>query len=228
MSIFDKYLVNSFLKSETTTDVVPSAFYSEDFSAVGLGVFTTSGDAVWTRVIDEGNGDLFSARSGAITHRQTSILSLTKTTTQLSTLLQFDYKTSTEAEFDYLFVLVDDVIVFRASGTNAWTTKKVYLHGIGSHDIKFIFHRDSSADGGTNQVWIDNVGLYNYGESAISNTETVFNKDVVFESPTTSIKGELSVGRDLLINKQIRGFRPADGQISYRITNESTGTLFQQ
>ena len=227
MAIFDKYLVNSFLRSETTTDPIPTAFYSEDFS-VSLGDFTSSGDVVWARVVDDGNGDLFSARSGAITNRQTSSLDVTKITTQESTLMQFDYKTSTEAEFDFLLVYVDDVIVFRASGTNAWATKQVWIHGIGSHDISFVYHRDSSAGGGTNQVWVDNVELYNYEESAISNTETLFKKDVIFNSPTTVVKGELSVGRDILANKEIRGFLPTNGQISYRITNTPTGTLFQQ
>ena len=227
MAIFDKYLVNSFLRSETTTDPIPTAFYSEDFS-VSLGDFTSSGDALWTRVVDEGNGDLFSARSGAITHRQTSSLNVTKVTTQESTLMQFDYKTSTEAEFDYLFVYVDNVIVFRTSGTNAWTTKQVWIHGIGSHDISFVYHKDSSYDSGTDQVWIDNVQLYNYSESAISNTETLFNRDVVFNSPITVVKGELSVGRDIVVNKNIRAFSPTDGNISYRITNKPNGTLFQQ
>ena len=224
MSIFDKYLVNSFLKSETTTDAVPTAFYSEDF-ATTLGDFTTSGDVVWTRVIDEGNGDLFSARSGAITHNEQSILQLVKTTTQFSTLLRYDYKTSTEADFDYLHVKVNGVIVARHSGTNAWTTNDVYIHGIGSQTIQFIYYRDTSDGGGTNQVWVDNVGLYNYSESAVSNTATLFKEQVVFNDNLIS-KGFASFN-GIQTNFDIEGFNNGGNRL-FRQTVRDSGTVSSQ
>jgi hypothetical protein len=218
MAIFDKYLVNSFLRSETTTEPIPTAFYSENF-ATTLGDFTTSGDAVWTRVIDEGNGDLFSAKSGAITDKQASILTLIKTTTQFSTLLKYDYKTSTEADYDFLLVIVNDVIVKRYSGTNAWTSDSVFVHGIGSQTIKFVYWKDNSSDGGSlDTVWLDNVSLHNYEESGISNTSTLFKEDVTVDGDFVVKNGEAGFSEINLtgrfnafnsVNKRFLAIRPA-------------------
>ena len=113
---------------EDNTTVIPAPFFSEDF-AVSQGIFTTSGDALWTRVTDDGSGDLFSMRSGAITHNESTTLTLTQTTTQESTLLKYDYKTSTEGNFDFLIVEVDGIIVRKYSGTNAFTSDQVFLNG---------------------------------------------------------------------------------------------------
>ena len=190
MSIFDKYLVHTFLKSETVTEAIPTATWSENF-AVSLGDFTTSGDVVWSRVTDEGNGDLFSAKSGAITDKQASVLTLTKITTQFSTLLKYDYKTSTEVDYDFLMVIVNDVIVKRYSGTNAWTSDSVFIHGIGSQTIKFVYWKDNSSTGGSlDTVWVDNVSLHNYEESGISNTSTLFKKDVTVDGDFVQKNGE--------------------------------------
>jgi hypothetical protein len=197
---------------------LPSAFWSEDF-AVDLGDFTTTGDVVWARVTNEGNGDLFSALSGAIGDKEKSILTVTKTTTQDSTYLQYDYKTSTEGNFDFLHVSVDDVIVRRYSGTNAWTTDGVFIHGIASHKIDFIFYRDNSASGGTNQVWVDNVGLYNYTEDVIVEPKSVFNDDLSVAgnliAPNISYLGET------YMSGWLHGFNQS-GERTFYIRNTDT------
>jgi hypothetical protein len=197
MSIFDKYLVNSFLHTEDSGIPLPTPFYSEDFS-VSLGDFTTSGDAVWVRVTNDGNGDLFSARSGTITDKQISTLELVKTTTQESTYLQYDYKTSTEGNYDFLLIMVDNVIQKRYSGTNAWTTDGIFLHGIGSKTIRFIYWKDNSSSSGTDQVWVDNVKLYNYSESAVVNTKMYVNGDFNVKGNVVFTGGETHLGETTL------------------------------
>jgi hypothetical protein len=197
MGIFDKYLVNSFLHTEDSGIPLPTPFYSENFS-VSLGDFTTSGDAVWVRVTNDGNGDLFSARSGAITDKQISTLELVKTTTQESTYLQYDYKTSTEGNYDFLLIMVDNVIQKRYSGTNAWTTDGIFLHGIGSKTIKFIYWKDNSSSSGTDQVWVDNVKLYNYSESAVVNTKMYVNGDFNVKGNVVFTGGETHLGETTL------------------------------
>ena len=224
MSIFDKYLVHTFLKSETVTEAIPTATWSENF-AVSLGDFTTSGDVVWSRVTDEGNGDLFSAKSGNISHGEISVLQLIKVTTQESTLLKYDYKTSTEEGFDFLHVIVNGVIVRRYTGTNGWTSDQVYIHGIGSNTIKFVYFKDGSADGGTDEVWVDNVGLYNVEEAAISNTQTKFNESVTFMDDLI-IKGNITLNAPD-INGDLSMFNP-EGYKTVRLTNKSGGSVFQQ
>jgi hypothetical protein len=224
MSIFDKYLVNSFLHTEDTGDALPAATWSEDF-ATDLGDFVTSGSAVWTRVTNDGNGDLFSAKSGAISHNEISILQVTKITTQASTLLQYDYKTSTEEGFDYLHIVVDGQILARHSGTNAWTTNQVYIHGIGSKVIQFIYYKDTSNDGGTDEVWVDNVGLYNVTEAAVSNTQTVFNAPTTFTDNIVS-KGYASFN-GIGLNHDLEGFND-EGYRLFRMTLRDDGTVFNQ
>lgn len=224
MGIFDKYLKNKFLRTEPSEEALPVPFYSEDF-AVDLGDFTTSGDVVWTRVTDQGNGDLFSAKSGNISHNQVSILQLIKTTAQESTLFQYDYKTSTEGNFDYLHVKVNGVIVARHSGTNAWTTNQVFIHGIGSQTIQFIYYKDTSADGGTDEVWIDNVGLYNYSESAKSNTQTLFSKSLTVLGNFIS-KGYASFN-GISTNYDFEGFSSL-GYRLWRMTVRTDGTVMNQ
>jgi hypothetical protein len=224
MSIFDKYLVNSFLHTEDTGDALPTATWSEDF-ATDLGDFVTSGSAVWTRVTNDGNGDLFSAKSGNISHNEVSILQVTKTTTQTSTLLKYDYKTSTEEGFDYLHIVVDGQILARHSGTNAWTTNQVYIHGIGSKVIQFIYYKDTGDDGGTDEVWVDNVGLYNVTEAAVSNTQTVFNAPTTFTDNIVS-KGYASFN-GMELNHDLEGHND-EGYRLFRMTLRDNGTVFNQ
>ena len=221
MSVFDKYLVNKPLHAETDSGAIPAAFYSEDF-AVSLGDFTTSGDALWTRVINEGNGDLFSAMSGNIADKQASILELVKVTTQESTYLKFDYKTSTEGGYDYLMIIVNDVIVKRYSGTNAWTTDSVFIHGIGSQTIKFVYWKDNSSDGGSlDTVWIDNVSLHNYEESGISNTSTLFNEDVTVNGNFVHKNGEASFA-EINSTGRFNAFNSSNKRY-FRLSPDSTG-----
>lgn len=178
---------------------IPTPFYSENFST-GIGAFVDGGgDVPWTRVTDEGNGDLFSIRSGVIGNQSTSIVQVTQTTTQQSTLLSYDYKTSTEGGYDFLFIEVNGIVVKRYSGTNPWTTDRVFIHGIGSKVIRFIYYKDSSAIGGTDQVWIDNVKLINHTEGFVVNTPSLFSGSIV--SLDSLVGKGLSTFDDVYINR---------------------------
>jgi hypothetical protein len=204
--------------------VLPAPFYSEDFS-ISLGDFTTSGDAVWTRVTDEGNGDLFSARSGAITHNEISILTLTKTTTQQFTVCSFDYKTSTEENFDWLFVVLDGQLIDRFSGTNAWTTRQFYIEGAGSHEIKFIYFRDHADSGGTDQCWIDNVALYNYNID-VNVSGSVNIEDELYITGNSIFKGKATYNNELILNSEFHLFNDTTEIRAARIRSRGSANAF--
>lgn len=175
-------------RARISEDYVPTEtpFYSEDFS-IGLGDFTDGGGVLpWTRVTDEGNGDLFSAKSGAITHSQNTVLVLTKITTQDSTLLQFDYKVSTEQGYDFFYVEVNGIVVRRYSGTIPWTTDNIYIHGAGGQTIKFIYRKDVGDTAGSDSVWIDNVKLINAEESYVNYKPALYKDDLVVEGDLAS------------------------------------------
>lgn len=155
-----------------------SPFYQEDFST-DLGNFTTSGDAIWTRVTNEGNGDNFSAKSGNINDNESTILQIDITATEEWTKVKFDYKTDTETNFDFLEVNVDNVIE-RFSGSVDWLTEYFYIKGIGSHTIKFRYAKDGATSSGLDSVWLDNFKLIN------EVPPFVFREDVVFENKIVS------------------------------------------
>ena len=203
---------------------IPIPFYSEDFS-VSLGDFTTSGDAVWTRVVDEGNGDLFSARSGAITHNEISILTLDKVTTQEFTLCSFDYKVSTEENFDWLFVVLDGQLVDRFSGEVDWTNRQFYIKGIGSHEIKFIYFRDHADDGGTNQVWIDNVALYNYTIGTHIKSSIDIDDDL-YVTGNSIFKGKATYNDEIILNGEFHLFNDVTEVRAARIRSRASSNAF--
>jgi hypothetical protein len=207
-----------------STVVLPTPFYSEDFS-VSLGDFTTSGDAVFTRVTDDGNGDLFSARSGAIGNNEISILTLSKVTTQQFTLCSFDYKTSTEENFDWLFVVLDGQLIDRFSGTNGWTTRQFYIEGVGTHEIKFIYFRDHSDGGGTDQCWIDNVALYNYNID-VNVAGSVNIEDELYITGNSIFKGKATYNNELILNSEFHLFNDVTEVRAARIRSRSSANAF--
>jgi len=203
---------------------ISSLIFLEDF-ATSLGDFTTSGDAVWTRVTNDGNGDLFSARSGTISNNQLSILKLTKTTTQKTTICSFDYKVSTEENFDWLLVILDGQLVNRFSGISSWTSSKFYIDGAGSHEIKFIYFRDHADSGGTNQCWIDNVSL-RYQNAALTVEGSAQIDDDLYIGKNAIVKNKLSVGGEIVTNGEFHLFNTITEIRAARIRSASSANAF--
>lgn len=206
------------------TVALPTPFYSEDFS-VSLGDFTTSGDSVFTRVTDDGNGDLFSARSGAIGNNEISILTLNKLTTEQFTLCSFDYKVSTEENFDWLFVVLDGQLIDRFSGINAWTTRQFYIEGVGAHEIKFIYFRDHADNGGTNQVWIDNVKLYNYSID-VNVAGSINIEDELYVTGNSIFKGKAVYNNELILNSEFHLLNDTTEIRAARIRSKASSNSF--
>ena len=222
-------------------------FYSEDFST-GFGDFTTSGDEPWIIVTNEGSGDLFSARSGDIDDLETSILTLVKTTTQEYTKLEFDYKTSTELDYDFLYVSIDGVID-TFSGTTDWSTESIYIKGIGSHTIEFRYVKDTASDGGVDKVWVDNIKLINEEpaflfkqdinlQGKLVSEEGIIAKDDIYSHGNFVQKGKFlslrnfsTTNRELLLantfNQASISLNKDLGQAAFFITSNLTRNIFQ-
>ena len=124
---------------------------------------TTNGSANWA--CDESvyyyDGD--SAKSGTITHNQTTNMQFTHTFGS-DECVQFYWKVSSESGYDYLRVYVDDVLQDSIAGEVGWTQKSVSVSS-GTHTIKFTYYKDGSVSSGSDAGWIDKVEIVSCGGS---------------------------------------------------------------
>lgn len=75
-----------------------------------------------------------------------------------TTYLLFDAKISTEANWDFLYVMIDDQTVFTESGELEWDSYRVPVSA-GTHTLTFMYEKDSGASEGQDTAWIDEIGL---------------------------------------------------------------------
>ena len=118
--------------------------------------FTTGGSASWsgqTAVSFYGGS---SAQSGALGGSQSAWL---QTTVVGPGTLSFHWKVSSEVDFDFLEVSVDDVSQPETiSGEVDWQQKNISIP-TGSHIIKWIYSKDAFAGTGSDCGWVDKVSL---------------------------------------------------------------------
>jgi vibriolysin len=119
--------------------------------------FTNSGNANWSRVTDVYYYDNDSAKSGTITHSQTTTIqtSVTVTSTQA---VKFYWKVSSEANYDYLRFYIDGVQKNQISGTVNWTQVSNNI-AAGTHTLKWTYLKDSSVSSGSDCGWVDKLEI---------------------------------------------------------------------
>ena len=74
--------------------------------------------------------------------------------------LSFWYKVSSEGNWDWLSVYVDDAEVDAWSGDVDWTEVTLELDA-GAHTIMWVYEKDASASDGEDTGWIDDVSFVN-------------------------------------------------------------------
>lgn len=70
--------------------------------------------------------------------------------------LTFDWKVSSEANYDWLSVYVDGVLQDQISGEVNWVSKTINL-GAGTHTVKWEYNSDGSVVRGLNTAWVGNI-----------------------------------------------------------------------
>ncbi|MEK6673373.1 MAG: BACON domain-containing protein [Nitrospirota bacterium] len=116
--------------------------------------WTTGGNADWAgqTTVSYYGGD--AARSGTITHNQTTWV---QTTVTGPATLSFYWKVSSESSFDYLRFYIDGVEQTGSiSGSVDWT-QKTYTISSGSHTLKWEYTKDISLNNGSDAGWLDKV-----------------------------------------------------------------------
>jgi len=118
--------------------------------------FTTGGSASWsgqTAVSFYGGS---SAQSGALGGSQSAWL---QTTVVGPGTLSFNWKVSSEVDYDFLEVFVDNVLQPGSiSGEVDWQQKNISIPA-GSHIIKWIYSKDAFAGTGSDCGWVDKVSF---------------------------------------------------------------------
>jgi len=114
-----------------------------------------TGDGSWTvQSTDEYSGT-YAAKSGNITHNQTTSLSITLNVTS-SGNISFYQKASSEPSYDYLRFYIDSVEQDEWSGNGSWTLE-TYAVSTGSHTFKWEYEKDGSESDYDDCGYIDHI-----------------------------------------------------------------------
>jgi hypothetical protein len=144
------YTANSMLSMNI--GIMIEDFESGDFTSYG---WEFGGNANW--VINQQNPYQggYSAKSGTITHNQTSALHITADVTAAD-VISFYYKVSSETNYDYLRFFIDNQMKNEWSGEIGWT-QATYPVTAGTHTFKWEYSKDVSVNSGSDAGWVDYI-----------------------------------------------------------------------
>jgi carboxypeptidase D len=133
----------------TTTDGFESGTLDE--------AYDTGGQGTWSVTSSDSHDGLYAARSGSITHNQTTWM----TRTVPEGTISFWYRVSSEDGWDFFNFYINGNRVLHVSGTGGgWTPFETVLP-TGSHELKWEYQKDGSVSEGSDAAWIDDVQLAN-------------------------------------------------------------------
>ena len=186
-----------------------------------------SGDAIWFPQSDVRFNESPSAQSGKISHRQNSKISLNL---RGPAEVSFWWKVSSERQYDYLSVFLDDVILqHRISGEVDWEKRTIDIPS-GLHSITWKYSKDVAISSGQDAGWIDKVEiLYEGSPEIIIDEQFTFETDDKVEIPFTIGNNPIEIGTenlpDWLIIDQgqglITGNAPEEGNYSFTLWAEN-------
>ena len=130
---------------------------TEDFELLNFTTFpwTNNTDKPWIITDETSKSNMYSARSGIITHNEESKLSMLLNNPGEDTL-RFWYKVSSEASWDSLIFKVNNNMFIHASGEVDWTEAVIPL-GKGVFLLDWIYKKDQSVNNGSDCAFIDLV-----------------------------------------------------------------------
>jgi hypothetical protein len=165
--------------------VIPSVDLSEALDATDL-TWTTAGHASWIGQGVVTHDGVDAAQNGALMDNQESRL---ETTVTGPGTLQFWWKVSSEAAFDFLEFYIDGVLQSgRISGEVNWQQRTFTLPA-GTHTLRWRYFKDESASAGQDSGWVDEVIFGSPFVRSCSLTPCVSNRVVVLYSRPVQLDG---------------------------------------
>ncbi len=145
------------LSADVQQDFTLPALIFENFESGNLTVFPweTSGVADWFVTTTDAYEGTHSVRSGVITHNEASVLSVTLDVLAAGNI-DFYYKVSSEANYDYLHFAIDGAEQGSWSGAVPWTLAS-YAVSAGSHTFTWTYDKDGSVNTGSDCAFVDFV-----------------------------------------------------------------------
>jgi len=128
------------------------SFESGDFASYP---WSMSGDQSWTITSSTVYEGAYSAKSGSITHSQSTTMQVTMDVMQAGDI-SFYYKVSSESGWDYLQFFIDTSTKGEWSGEQGWAEAS-YAVTPGQHTFKWTYYKDGSYTSGSDCGWIDNI-----------------------------------------------------------------------
>lgn len=129
----------------------------EDFESGNFNSYpwVMSGNLPWTITNEGAYQGTYAAKSGAITHSQTSTMSTTRILSAPGTI-SFRYKVSSESGYDFLRFYVDGTQLGSWAGTVDWT-EATYELAAGTRELSWTYSKDGSVSSGSDCAWIDYI-----------------------------------------------------------------------
>jgi len=140
-----------------TTVAAPVSYSFEDGTVPAA--FVMSGDANW--VIDAVNGSGGSGKSlyAAGFPSAVGAKSCVAITVSNSANISFDYKVSSELNFDFVRFYVNGVLEGEDSGEVDWTNATHSEPAAGTNEFKWCYEKDDNTTAGSDTAWIDTISI---------------------------------------------------------------------
>jgi hypothetical protein len=190
--------------------------------------FSHGGNADWivtTATTSDGDD---AVKSGSITHSQESYF---ETTVTGPGTLSFNWKVSSESNYDYLRYYIDGTLQESISGITDWTQKEISIPG-GSHTIRWAYTKDRSVNQHEDCGWVDRIHYSSENEYCSPPTNINFNN---IDVNSATIQWETNNGADPISWQVEYGetdFTPGEGtthisyQNNYLLSNLTPGTNY--
>lgn len=160
-------LTSGTLSAQKTFNLPVGNYYqTETFNRGNFNTFNWqfSGNASWVISTEQPYEGSYCAKSGLITHNQTTSMFLT-INTNFGGEVSFWYKVSSEANYDFLRFYINDVEQNRWSGSVSWQ-KATYQIPSGTFTLRWSYTKDGSINSGSDCAWVDFIswpGMINPG-----------------------------------------------------------------
>ncbi len=135
------------------TGIAQDGFETGNFTRLP---WTFSGNANWVVQTNTVQTGIYAAASDVIGHSQSSVLRLNAICGVGS--VTFNYKVSSERNYDFLRFYVDGIQKGSWSGGVEWSLAS-YPVTEGSHTFEWIYSKDGSVSSGNDKAWVDDVAL---------------------------------------------------------------------
>jgi hypothetical protein len=137
-----------------TTGLIVESFESGNFEAFP---WQFSGIQPWVIDTESTFDGLYSARSGAITHNQTSAMEM-NLVVAVADSVSFYRRVSSESGYDFLKFFVNGVLKGQWSGNVSWG-RVAYPVSTGENVLKWVYEKDGSVSTGSDCAWVDYIVL---------------------------------------------------------------------